>query len=71
MRKRKNRKKRGWGKPYIKKKNSLSLGKGPYLRKNKVSFGEGRKRSQREDGIVGTILLAVPALVWEIVKVFK
>ena len=47
----------------ILKKNSLFLEKGPYLRKNKVSFGEGRKRSQREDGIVGTILSAVLALV--------
>ena len=48
-------------------------GRTPYLRKNKVYFGEGKKRSQRGDSIFGfgTILLTALALVGEIVKVFK
>ena len=46
-------------------------GRRPYLRKNKVYFGEGRKRSQRGDGIFGTVLSTALPLVGEIVKVFK
>ena len=38
-------------------------GRRPYLRKNKVYFNEGRKRSQRGDSIFGTILsTALPFL---------
>ena len=73
MRKRKYRKrrKRGWGRPYI-RKNKVYFGeRRPYLRKNKVYFGEGRKRSQRGDGIFGIILSTALTLVGEIVKVFK
>ena len=43
----------------------------PYIRKNKVYFGEGRKRSQRGDSIFGKILSTALPLVGEIVKVFK
>ena len=38
----------------------------PYIRKNKVDFGEGRKRSQRGDGIFGTIISTALPLVGEI-----
>ena len=41
------------------------------LKKNKVYFSEGRKRSKTGDGIFGTILLTALPLVGEIVKVFK
>ena len=41
------------------------------FRKNKVYFGESRKRSQRGDGIFGTVLSTALPLVGEIVKVFK
>ena len=73
MRKRKYRKrtKRGQGKLYIRKDKVYFGGRRPYLRKNKVYFSEGRKRSQRGDGIFGTILLTELPLVGEIVKVFK
>ena len=73
MRKRKYRKrrKRGQGKPYITKNKVYFGGRRPYLRKNKVYFGERRKRSQRGDGIFGTILSSALPLVGEIVKVFK
>ena len=72
MRKRKYRKrrKRGWGKPYIRKTFILG-GRRPYLRKKKVYFGEGRKKSQRGNGIFGAILLTALPLVGEIVKLFK
>ena len=53
------------------KKQSLFWGRRSYLRKNKVYFGEGRKRNQRGDGIFGTILSTALPLVGEIVKVFK
>ena len=46
-------------------------GRRPYLRKNKVYFGEGRKRSQRGDSMFGTVLSTALPLVREIVKVFK
>ena len=46
-------------------------GRRPYLRKKKVYFGEGRKRSQRGDGIFGAILSTALPLVGEIVKVIK
>ena len=65
MRKRKYRKrrKRGRGKPYIRKNKVYFGGRRPYLRKNKVYFNEGGKRSQRGDGIFGTILsTALPLL---------
>ena len=73
MRKKKYRKKskRGRGKPYI-RKNKVYFGeRKPYLKKNNVCFGEDRKRSQIGDGIFGTILLTALPLVGEIVKVFK
>ena len=73
MRKRKYRKRRkkGRGKPYIRKHKVYFWGRRPYLRKNKVYFGKGRKRSQRGDGIFGTIPSKTQPLVGEIVKVFK
>ena len=73
MRKRKYRKrrKRGWGKLYIRKNEVFWGGRRPYLKKNKVYFGNGRKRSQRGDNIFGTTLSTAPTLVGEIVKVFK
>ena len=73
MRKRKYRKrrKRGRGKPYIRKYKVYFRGRRPYLRKHKVYFGECRKRSQRGDSIFGTILSTALPLVGEIVKVFK
>ena len=73
MRKRKYRKrrKRGRGKPYIRKNKVYFQGRRPYLRKDKVFFGEGRKRSERGDGIFATILSTALPLVGEIVKVFK
>ena len=46
-------------------------GKRPYLRKNKVYFGEGRKRSQRRDNIFETILSTGLPLVGEIVRIFQ
>ena len=46
------------------------MGRRPYLRKNKVYFGEGRKRSQRRDNIFETILSTGLPLVGEIVKIF-
>ena len=46
-------------------------GRRPYLRKSKIYFGEGIKRSQRRDGIFGTILKTVLPLIGEIVKGFK
>ena len=46
-------------------------GRRPYLRKNKVYFGKGIKRSQRGDGIFRAILSTALPLVGEIVKVFK
>ena len=51
MRKRKYRKrrKRGRGKPYIRKNKVYFGGRRPYLRKNKVYFGESRKTSQKGD----------------------
>ena len=73
MRKRKYRKKRkrGQGKPYIRKNKVYLEGRRPNLRKNKVYFAEGRKKSQGRDGILGTILSTALLLVREIVKVFK
>ena len=73
MRKRKYRKrrKRGRGKPYIRKNKVYFGGRRSYLRKNKVYFGEGRNRSQRGDGTFVTILSTALPLVGEIVKVFK
>ena len=73
MRKRKYRKwrKRGRGKSHIRKNKVYFGGRRPYLRKNKVYFGEGRKRSQRGNGIFGTILSTAVPLVGEIVKLFK
>ena len=73
MRKKKYRKrrKRGRGKPYIRKNKSYFGERRPYLKKNNVCFGEDRKRSQIGDGIFGTILLTALPLVGEIVKVFK
>ena len=70
MRKRKYRKrrKRGRGKPYIRKKKVYFGGRRPYLRKNKVYFGEG---IQRGDGIFGTILTTALPLVGELIKKFK
>ena len=53
------------------KKQIYFGGRRPYLRNNKVYFGEGIKKSQRGDGIFGTILLTALLLVGEIVKVFK
>ena len=73
MRKKKYRKrrKRGREKPYI-RKNKVYFGeRRPYLKKNNVCFGEDRKRSQIGDGMFGTILLTALLLVGEIVKVFK
>ena len=70
MRKRKYRK-RGRGKPYIRKNKVYFGGRRPYVRKNKVYFGEGRKRSERGDGIFGRKLSTTLPLVGEIVKVFK
>ena len=46
-------------------------GRRPFLRKNKVYFGEGRKNSQRGDNIFGTIFSTALPLVGETVKVFK
>ena len=73
MRKRKYRKrrKRGRGKPYIRKNKDFFWGRRPYLRKNKVYFSEDRKRNQRGDGIFGTILSTALSLVGETAKVFK
>ena len=73
MRKRKyrTRRKRSRGKPYIRKSKFYFGGRRHYLRKIKVYFGECRKRSQRRDGIFGTILSTALPLVGEIVKVFK
>ena len=65
------RRKRGRGKPYIRKYKVYFRGRRPYLRKHKVYFGECRKRSQRGDSIFGTILSTALPLVGEIVKVFK
>ena len=47
MRKRKYRKgrKRGRGKPYIRKNKVYFGGRRPHLRKTKVYFSEGRKRN--------------------------
>ena len=73
MRKRKWRKgrKRARGKRYIRKNKVYFGGRRPHLRKTKVYFSEGRKRNQRGDGIIGTILSTVRPIVGEIVKVFK
>ena len=78
MRKRKYRKikyrkrrKRGRGKLYIRKQKVYFGERTPYLRKNYTCFGEGRKRSQRADGIFGINLSTALPLVGEIVKVFK
>ena len=73
MRKRKYRKrrKRSRGKPYIRKSKVYFGGRRMYLRKNKAYFGEGRNRSQRGNGIFGTILSTALPLVGETVKVFK
>ena len=65
------RRKRGPGKPYIRKNKVYFGGRKLYLRKNEVYFGEGRKRSQRWDNIFGKILSTALPLVGEIVKVFK
>ena len=46
-------------------------GRRPCLRKNKIYFGEGIKRSQRRDGIFGTILKTALPLIGKIVKGFK
>ena len=73
MRKRKYRKrrKRDQWKPYI-RKNKVYFGeRRRYLRKHKVYFGEGRKRSQRGHGTFGTILSTALPLVGEIVTIFK
>ena len=73
MRKRKYRKgrKRGRGKPYIRKTKVYFGGRRPHLRKTKAYFSEGRKRNQRGDSIFGTILSTALPIVGEIVKVFK
>ena len=65
------RRKRGQGKPYIRKNKVYFRVRRPYLIKNKIYFGDGGKRSQRGDGIFGTILSTALPLVGEIVKVFK
>ena len=70
-RKYRKRRKRGRGKSYIRKNIVYFGGRRPYLRKKKVYFGEGRKRSQRGDGIFGAILSTALPLVGEIVKVIK
>ena len=62
------RRKRGWGKSYI-RKNGLLLGKAIF--KIKKYFAERRKNSQREDGLFGKILLTALPLVGEFVKVLK
>ena len=65
------RRKRGQGKPYVRKNKVYFRGRRPYLRKHKVYFSECRKRSQRGESIFGTILSTTLPLVGEIVKVFK
>ena len=72
MRNRKYRKKRkrGRGKPYIRKNKDYFWGRRQYLKK-KVYFSEGRKRNQRGDGIFGTILSTALSLVGETAKVLK
>ena len=53
MEKIEKRRKRGRGKLNIRKNKVYFVGRSPYLRKHKVYFGEGRKRSQRGHGIPG------------------
>ena len=73
MRKRKYRKrrKRGWGKPHIRKTTFILGGKKAIFNKKKVYFGEDRKKSRRGEGIFGKILSTALPLVGQIVKVFK
>ena len=73
MRKRKYRKrrKREQEKPYIRINKVYFRGRRPYLWKNKIYFNEGIKKSQRGDGIFGTILTTALPIVGEIVKAFK
>ena len=71
MEKIEKRRKRGRGKLNIRKNKVYFVGRSPYLRKHKVYFGEGRKRSQRGHVYLGNILSTALPLVGEIVKVFK
>ena len=65
------KKKRGQGKPYIRKNKVYFGARRSYLRKNKIYFGLGIKKILRGDGIFGTILSTVLPLVGEIVKASK
>ena len=67
----KKKKKRGQGKPYIRKNKVHFWARRSYLRKNKIYFGLGIKKILRGDGTFGTILSTVLPLVGEIVKASK
>ena len=70
-RKYRKRTKRVQRKPLILEKTKFILGEEGHNLKKKVYFDEGRKRSQRENSLFGTILLTLLPLVGEIAKVFK